>query len=83
MKTATVRELRNSYASLLKRIEAGEEIKISRRGKIVARLVPEKPDKTAKVDWSKSAAFTMDRSKLPFITQKQKASLFEEFSDKF
>jgi len=40
MKTATVRTLRNDYATLLRRVEQGEEIGISRRGKLVARLVP-------------------------------------------
>lgn len=40
MKTATVRTLRNDYAKLLRRVETGEEIAISRRGKIVARLIP-------------------------------------------
>ena len=40
MKIATVRTLRNDYAQLLRRVETGEEIEISRRGKVVARLVP-------------------------------------------
>jgi prevent-host-death family protein len=66
MRTATVRELRNQYRSVLDQVEAGEEIAISRRGKIIARLVPEKV-KPKKVDWSKSAAFTLDKSKMPFL----------------
>ena len=41
MKTATVRELRNRYTQLLKWLDAGEEIKITRRGIVIARLVPE------------------------------------------
>ena len=41
MKTATVRELRNHYTQLLKWLDAGEEIKITRRGIVIARLVPE------------------------------------------
>ena len=46
MKTATVRELRNRYTQLLKWLEAGEEIRITRRGVVIARLVPENHAKT-------------------------------------
>jgi antitoxin (DNA-binding transcriptional repressor) of toxin-antitoxin stability system len=41
MKTATVRELRNRYTQLLEWIDAAEEIRITRRGIVIARLVPE------------------------------------------
>jgi prevent-host-death family protein len=37
------RELRNDTAGLLRRVEAGERIVITRRGKPVADLVPHKP----------------------------------------
>ncbi len=77
MKTATVRELRNHYTSVMKWIEAGEEVKISRRGKVIARLVPEKPKARRKVDWSTSAAVKQDKSKWPKITNEQKAALFD------
>jgi prevent-host-death family protein len=77
MTTTTVRELRNNYRSVLDRVEAGEEIAISRRGKIVARLVPERA-KPKKVDWSKSAALNMDRSKFKKLTAAQSASLLAE-----
>lgn len=46
MKTATARELRNRYAGLLDWLVAGEEILITRRGKPIARLVPE-PEQAA------------------------------------
>jgi prevent-host-death family protein len=78
MTTTTVRELRNHYGSVLDRVEAGEEIAISRRGKIVARLVPERRPKPKKVDWSKSAALNMDRSKFTKLTAKQSASLLAD-----
>ncbi len=42
-----VREARKNFSSLLNRIEAGEEITITRNGTEVARLVS--PPKTAKV----------------------------------
>jgi prevent-host-death family protein len=37
------RELRNDTAGLLRRVEAGETIVITRRGKPVARLAPHSP----------------------------------------
>ena len=35
MKIATVRTLRNDYAKLLRRVETGEVIAISRRGRLI------------------------------------------------
>ncbi|MEP2775702.1 MAG: type II toxin-antitoxin system prevent-host-death family antitoxin [Luteolibacter sp.] len=56
MKTATVRELRNHYNTLLEWVAMGEEVVITKRGKSVARLVPELPEKADIVDWSQSVA---------------------------
>ena len=65
MKTATVRELRNRYTQLLEWIDAGEEIRITRRGIVIARLVPENRARAHPgVDWIRSAAFALDRLKL-------------------
>lgn len=64
MKTATVRHLRNHYSAVLRWIDAGEEVAISRRGRVVARLVPETARKRARVDWTKSAALCMDKTAL-------------------
>jgi prevent-host-death family protein len=36
-------EAKNRFGSLLDKVEKGEEIGITRRGKRVARLVPDKP----------------------------------------
>jgi len=77
MKTASVRELRNHYTTVMKWIEAGEEVKISKRGKVIARLVPEKPKARRKVDWSTSAALTRDKSKWPMITDEQRAEILD------
>jgi len=68
MKTATVRTLRNDYAKLLRRVERGEEIAISRRGHIVAKLVPAQPAK-GKVDWANSAAFRLTRDEKPWSAE--------------
>lgn len=56
MKTTTVRELRNNYSKVLKWVSKGEEVEVTRRGKIVARVVPPPAVKAVQVDWSKSAA---------------------------
>lgn len=39
-RTATVREMQHHLASVLARVEGGEEIVVTRRGKAIARLVP-------------------------------------------
>lgn len=41
-------DAKNRLSELINRVEAGEEIAITRRGKIVARLVPPAPDKADK-----------------------------------
>ena len=40
MKTATVRQVRHDFGTVLKQVEDGEEIAITKRGHIVARLCP-------------------------------------------
>ena len=52
MKTATVRDLRNNFASVAKWIEHGEQIEITRNGKSFATLSPALPKKRGKVDWA-------------------------------
>jgi prevent-host-death family protein len=56
MKRATVRELRNNYSRVLQWVAEGEEVEVTRRGKVVARVVPPNVDTSAKVDWDQSAA---------------------------
>jgi len=41
MKTASVRELRNDFQRLSKWLAAGETVQILKRGKPIARMVPE------------------------------------------
>jgi prevent-host-death family protein len=78
MRRATVRDLRNHYTSLLRWIRAGEEIVITRRGKPVARLVPESAEAAERVDWSQSAAVGRDRSHAQMLTAEEAASLVHE-----
>jgi antitoxin (DNA-binding transcriptional repressor) of toxin-antitoxin stability system len=40
MRTATVRDLRTKFPVLARWIENGEEIEITRRGRVIARLSP-------------------------------------------
>lgn len=55
MKTTTVRDLRNNYAKVLLWVAKGEEVEVTRRGKVVAKVIPPAAAKT-KVDWEQSAA---------------------------
>ena len=49
MKTASVRELRQNFGSLLTWLEEGQEIQITMRRRVIARLVPDRPKSTVKV----------------------------------
>ena len=40
MKTATVRDLRNNFARISRWVESGQEVEITKRGDVVAKLVP-------------------------------------------
>ena len=52
MKTATVRDLRNNFASVAKWIEHGEQITITRNGENFATLSPAVSARPRKVDWA-------------------------------
>ena len=45
MKTATVRDLRNSFARISRWLEAGELVEVTKRGRIFARILPAAPPK--------------------------------------
>ena len=77
MKTTTVRELRNNYAKVLKWVATGEEVEVTRRGKVVAKVVPPTPAKTLKVDWTHSAAFQQPAWPTP-LTARQSADLLSD-----
>ena len=49
MKTATVRDLRNQFPRVAAWIENGEEVGITKSGKLFARLVPAAPVRTRKL----------------------------------
>lgn len=49
MNTATVRDLRYRFPEIEARLRDGEEIQISKRRRVIARLVPERP--ASRVPW--------------------------------
>jgi prevent-host-death family protein len=83
MKTATVRDLRNHYTSLLKWIGAGEEIVITQRGKAIARLIPEPAQGGKRVDWSQSPEVLRDRSREPMLSAEESSALIHDASGKW
>jgi len=48
MKTASVADLRNRFPSVFRWIEDGETVELTKRGRIVARIVPAPPAKPRK-----------------------------------
>jgi len=57
MATVSVREVQHNLASILRRVEAGEEIEVCRRHTPVARLVPATPAGRTAMDWDGLAAW--------------------------
>jgi len=51
---------------------------ITRRGKPVARLVPESPAAALEVDWSRSPAVVRDRADTRMLSAEEAASLIHE-----
>ena len=47
MRTVPVVEMKSHFSALLADVEQGEEIAISRHGRIIARLVPDRPEMAA------------------------------------
>ncbi|HUB67973.1 MAG TPA: type II toxin-antitoxin system prevent-host-death family antitoxin [Candidatus Methylacidiphilales bacterium] len=82
MKAASVRELRNRYRSVLEWVESGEEVAISKRGVVIARLVPEKPG-LLQVDWAQSAALLLKRKHLPVLASDQSRAFLGESQGHF
>ncbi len=78
MKTATVRDLRNNYTSVLRWVSAGEDVLITRRGKVIARLTPENDQTAQEVDWASSPEVLRDRSGDRVMTAEQSAEILAE-----
>lgn len=83
MKIATVRDLRNRYTSVLRWISAGEEVLITQRGKVIARLSPETAQSAQMVDWASSPEVLRDRSGEHVLSAEQSAEILAEASGKW
>ena len=46
MKTATVRDLRNQFSRISKWLESGETVRVLKRGKPFARVIPDSQPRT-------------------------------------
>ena len=83
MRTATVRDLRNHYTSLLSWVRAGEEIVITQRGKPIARLIPEIPVEVRKVNWADAPEITRDRSGERVLSAQESLDLIHDAAGKW
>ena len=52
MRTASVREVQHNLKAVLAWVDGGEEVRVVRRGKVVARLLPPEPTPTAAPDFA-------------------------------
>jgi len=55
MKTASVREVQHNLASVLEMVSRGQEIAVTKRGRVIARIVPAR-DARQVVAWPDAAA---------------------------
>ncbi len=78
MRTATVRDLRNHYTSLLRWIAAGEEVVITQKGVPVARLVPPPAEAPSRVNWADSPEVKRKRQLESQLTAEESAALIAE-----
>jgi len=78
MKTATVRDLRNRYTSVLSWVSAGEDVLITQRGVVIARLSPETAKTAQTVDWASSPEVTRDRSGDQVLSAADSAEILAE-----
>ena len=51
MRTATIREVQHNLSEVLSWVERGEEVRVLRRKKVVARLLPPEPQGGAAPDF--------------------------------
>ncbi len=83
MKTATVRDLRNRYTSLLRWISAGEEVLITQRGVVIAKLCPASAQSAQTVNWGDSPEVRRDRSLDRTLSVEESAAIIAEAGGKW
>jgi prevent-host-death family protein len=55
MKTASVREVQHNLAAVLEMVSRGQEIAVTKRGRVIARIVPAR-DRRERIEWPDSVA---------------------------
>jgi prevent-host-death family protein len=83
MKTASLRELRNHYTSVLRWVSAGEDVLITKRGIVIARLSPEIAQTVGEVDWASSPEVLRDRSNDVILSAEQSVEILAEAAGKW
>lgn len=87
MKTATVEDLSQNAADLLRGVEAGEEVTIRRQETVVARLLPPRREQTllpaGRVDWTQSAAFLRDRTGERVLSAEESLALIKDAGGRY
>lgn len=78
VKKVTVRDLRNNYTGVLRWISAGEDVLITQRGTVIARLSPECAQAAEAVDWASSPEVLRDRSGETILSAEQSAKILAE-----
>ena len=51
MRTVSLMTANQQFSRLIREVEAGEDVVITRRGRPIARLVPHRADKAANPEW--------------------------------
>ena len=52
MRTVSLMTANQEFSRLIREVEQGEGVLITRRGRPIAKLVPHRADKTADVEWA-------------------------------
>ena len=61
MRTVSLMTANQEFSRLIREVERGEDIVITRRGRPIARLVPHRTDKTADPEWRAAHGRMMER----------------------
>ena len=61
MRTVSLMTANQEFSRLIRDVERGEDIVITRRGRPIARLIPHRADKTADPEWRAAHARMMER----------------------
>ncbi len=83
MQITTTHEFLNHCNLLLTRVEAGEEVVITRHGEPVARLIPERSSELKKINWADAPEITRDRSKERMLTTQESLDIIHEAAGKW